>query len=185
MDQNFTKMAFTQSVKDVQEAFGSRKHYAQVEDSGDRYELTSREISYLQTRDSFYISSVGENGWPYIQHRGGPKGFLKVLDSQTLGMADYRGNGQYISTGNFNAIGKSMLFLMDYPTQNRLKIWIETEVVEIIDNEELLKKLIDDGYGASVQRLLLFHIKAYDWNCSQHITQRFTLEEFQNLAEMQ
>jgi len=185
MNQNFTKMTFTQSVKDVQEAFGSRKHYSKVEDSADRFELTQREEPYIQSRDSFYISSVGENGWPYMQHRGGPKGFLKMLDSQTLGMADYRGNGQYISTGNFNATNKAMLFLMDYPSQNRLKIWVETEVIGINGNEELVKKLVDKEYGANIERFLLFHVKAYDWNCSQHITPRFTLEEFQNLAEMQ
>jgi len=185
MDQNFTKMTFTQSVKDVQEEFGSRKHYSSVESSGDRFELTTREGSYIETRDSIYLSSVGENGWPYMQHRGGPKGFLKIIDSSTLGMADYRGNGQYISTGNFNSTAKAMLFLMDYPTQSRLKIWVETEVVSIKDNEELLKKLVDEEYGASIQRLLLFHVKAYDWNCNQHITPRFTPDEFKNLAAMQ
>ena len=185
MNQNFTKMTFTQSVKDVQEEFGSRKHYKSVEDSADRYELTAREVPYIQSRDSFYISSVGENGWPYMQHRGGPKGFLKIIDSHTLGMADYRGNGQYISTGNVNSSAKSMLFLMDYPTQNRLKIWVETEVVSINGNEALVEKLVDEEYGAKIERLLLFHVKAYDWNCNQHITPRFTLDEFKNLAAMQ
>mgnify|MGYP005664219495 CR=1 FL=1 len=182
MNQNFTKMAFTQSVKDVQTEFGSRNHYAKLEHSADRFELTEKEEPFIRTRDSFYLSSVGENGWPYVQYRGGPKGFLKIIDSATLGMADYRGNGQYISTGNFNSTRKAMLFLMDYPTKSRLKIWAEAEVLAIKENEELAKKLVDDEYGAVIERLLLFHIKAYDWNCKQHITPRFTLEEYQNMA---
>jgi len=185
MNQNFTKMAFNQSVKKVQEQFGSRNHYSQVENSPDRFELTSSEESFIHSRDSFYVSSVGENGWPYMQHRGGPKGFLKVIDNTTLAMADFSGNGQYISTGNFSANNKAMLFLMDYPTKSRLKIWVETQIVDINENQKLKEILVNEEYKAKVQRLLLFKIKAYDWNCNQHITQRFTLEEYEIIMSKQ
>ena len=181
MNQNYAKLTFTDSVKKVQEQFGSRKHYSKVEKSADRFMLTGSEVEYIKSRDSFYISSVGENDWPYIQHRGGKKGFLKVINETTLGMADFSGNKQYISTGNFKSNNKSMLFIMDYPTQSRLKIWVETEVKEISENPKLYEQLVDKEYGAKIERLLLFHIKAYDWNCNQHITQRFTNEEFEML----
>ena len=181
MNQNYAKLTFSESVKKVQEQFGSRKHYSRVEESADRFILTDSEIQYIKSRDSFYISSVGENDWPYIQHRGGQKGFLKVINETTLGMADFSGNKQYISTGNLKSNNKSMLFIMDYPTQSRLKVWVETEIVEKNENPELYKQLVDNEYAANVERLLLFHIKAYDWNCNQHITQRFTNEEFEML----
>jgi len=183
MDQNYAKLAFTQSVLDVQEAFGTKIKYAQVQSSGDRFELTRTEGYFIQNRDSIYLSSVGENGWPYMQHKGGPKGFLKIIDASTLGMADFSGNGQYITTGNFNSTSKAMLFLMDYPTQSRLKIWVETEVLSVKDNPDLVEKLVDKGHEASVQRLFVFHVKAYDWNCNDHITPRFTREEFEKLAK--
>jgi len=181
MNQNFAKLTFNDSVKKVQEQFGSRKHYSRVENSADRFVLTVDEKDFISTRDSFYISSVGENGWPYMQHRGGPKGFLKVINETTLAMADFKGNAQYISTGNLKANNKAMLFLMDYPSQSRLKIWAQTQVVEIKDDPELFNNLVDEEYGAKIERLMLFHIKAYDWNCNQHITQRFSKEEFEML----
>lgn len=181
MNQNFTKLAFNNSVKKVQEKQGSRKHYSRAEEAGDRFELTQNEIPFIESRNSFYVSSVGENGWPYMQHRGGPKGFLKVINKTTLAMADFRGNAQYISTGNFMANNKAMLFLMDYPTQSRLKIWVETQIIEIKDNPTLFETLRDEKYGAKIERLMLFHIKAYDWNCNQHITKRFTVEEIEIL----
>ncbi len=177
MNQNFTKLAFTDSVKNFQEQYGSRKSYARMETSGDQYVLTNREIPFIKSRDSFYMATVGENGWPYVQYRGGPKGFLKVIDSTTLGFADFRGNMQYISAGNMNANRKASLFLIDYPSRQRLKIWAASKVVEADEDPKLFKKLIVPDYEARIERMIVFNIQAYDWNCSQHITPRYTNEE--------
>jgi predicted pyridoxine 5'-phosphate oxidase superfamily flavin-nucleotide-binding protein len=177
MNQNFTRFAFTDSVKEAQERYGSRATYARMETSGDHYVLTEREVPFIESRDSFFIATVGENGWPYVQFRGGPKGFLKVIDETTLGMADFRGNRQYISVGNINSTRKASLFLIDYPSQKRLKIWAESELVDAGENPELLEKLQVPDYTAVIERLITFKIQAYDWNCPQHITPRFTAEE--------
>ncbi len=177
MNKNFTKLAFTDSVKKVQEKYGTRKSYARMEEGGDQHELTQREIQYIQSRDSFYMATVGENGWPYVQFRGGPKGFLKIMDNTTIGYADFRGNRQYISVGNINSSQKAALILMDYPSQSRLKIWAESEVIYAEDDSELLKDLEVSEYNAHVERLIIFKIQAYDWNCPQHITPRYTAEE--------
>jgi len=177
MNKNFTSLAFTESVKAVQTANGSRKAYARAETSGDRYRLTDTEVNFIGTRDSFFLGTTGENGWPYVQFRGGPKGFLKVLDEETLGMADFRGNRQYISTGNIQATGRAMLFLIDYPTRERLKIWAETDVLDLESHPELLAKLELHDYSAKIERMMRFRIQAYDWNCQQHITPRYTVEE--------
>ena len=177
MNQNFTKLAFTDSVKKIQEQYGSRKSYARMELSGDKYILTGKEIPFIKSRDSFYMATVGETGWPYVQFRGGPKGFLKVIDNTTLGYADFRGNMQYISAGNINTNHKASLFLIDYPSRQRLKIWAESKVIEADDDPQLLKKLIDSDYEARIERMIIFNILAYDWNCSQHITPRYTTEE--------
>ena len=177
MNQNFTKLAFTESVKKTQEQYGSRNSYARMEESGDKYVLTNREIPFIQARDSFYMATVGENGWPYMQFRGGPKGFLKVIDNTTLGFADFRGNMQYISMGNLSTTNKASLFLIDYPTQQRLKIWAESEVIEAGQDQEMLRSLEKPGYEAHIERLITFKILAYDWNCPQHITPRYTTDE--------
>ncbi len=185
MNKNFTKLAFTDSVKKVQERYGTRKSYARMEEGGDQHELTQREIQYIQSRDSFYMATVGENGWPYVQFRGGPKGFLKIMDNTTIGYADFRGNRQYISVGNINSSQKAALILMDYPSQSRLKIWAESEVIYAEDDSELLKDLEVSEYNAHVERLIIFKIQAYDWNCPQHITPRYTSEEISNeIAEL-
>lgn len=185
MNQNFAKLTFTDSVKKIQEENGSRNHYSKAENSGDRFELTQNEISFINEQDSLYLSSVGENDWPYIQHRGGQKGFLKVINYSTLAMADFKGNAQYISTGNLTANNKSMLFIMDYANQSRLKIWVETQIIQIDENKELYEKVKDENYKAKIERIMLFNIKAYDWNCTQHITKRFTLEEIEVLMASQ
>ncbi len=177
MNQNFTKLAFTDSVKKIQEQYGSRKSYARIEISGDKYVLTDREIPFIKSRDSFYMATVGENGWPYVQYRGGAIGFLKVINNTTLVYADFRGNMQYISAGNINSNSRASLFLIDYPSRQRLKIWAESKVVEADDDQELLKKLIVADYEAKIERMIIFNILAYDWNCSQHITPRYTTEE--------
>ncbi len=179
MNQNFTKFAFTESVKKAQELYGSRKAYARMGESGDSYVLTEREISFIESRDSFYMATVGENGWPYVQFRGGPRGFLKIIDNTTLGIADFRGNRQYISVGNINATNKASLFLIDYPSQTRLKIWAISEIFDAYQNQELLEKVKMPDYNALIERIIIFKIQAYDWNCPQHITPRYTTEEIQ------
>ena len=177
MSRNFTKFAFTKSVKEAQERYGSRKSYAHMEESGDRYVLTETEIPFIESRDSFYMATVGENGWPYVQFRGGPKGFLKILDNTTLGIADFRGNRQFISVGNINSSKKASLFLIDYPSKRRLKIWAEAEVLDTNQYPDLLVKLSLPDYEEIIERLIIFKVQAYDWNCQQHITPRFTEEE--------
>ena len=177
MGQNFTDFAFTPAVKAAQSHYGSRDNYARMEDDPDRFLLTNRERDYLPTLDFFFLATAGENGWPYVQFRGGPKGFLKVLDDRTLGFADYRGNRQYISVGNINSGGKVALILLDFARRVRLKIWATATVTDAAEDPELAKRLSDPGYPGKVERLITLTIQAYDWNCPQHITPRFTEEE--------
>jgi predicted pyridoxine 5'-phosphate oxidase superfamily flavin-nucleotide-binding protein len=130
---------------------------------------------FIAQRDSFYLATASADGQPYVQHRGGPRGFLKVLDDRTLAFADYGGNQQYISIGNLSENNKAFLFLMDYPTQTRIKLWGTAEFVE--DNPELMRQVVDPGYKAIPQRALVFHLKAWDVNCNQHIRRRFADDE--------
>ena len=178
MNKNFTQLAFTPSVKVIQEKMGSRKNYQRMEESGDRFILTRQEKAFIESRVDFFISTVGENGWPYMQHRGGPKGFLKVLSDDTLGFADFKGNRQYISSGNIASNGKAMLFLIDYPTQQRVKIWVEAEYIPKEEAGEYLEQLVPEGMNDNVVSVFILKIQAYDWNCPKYITQRFTAEEF-------
>ncbi len=181
MTDNFTELAFTDSVKALQEKYGSRTAYSRMERGGKfRNQITWQEQKHIEDRDGFYLSSVGENGWPYMQFRGGPKGFLKVIDDNILAFADFRGNGQYISTGNFIDNNKTMLFLMDYPNKRRLKIWAEAEVLEAAEHPELVNKVVMPDYDATVERVIVFKVHAFDWNCPQHIIPRYTQEEIQN-----
>ncbi|OJJ15450.1 hypothetical protein BKI52_39230 [marine bacterium AO1-C] len=180
MIKNFTDIAFTESVKQVQEAQGSRKHMERMEEVA-YTELYFREKDFIESLNMFYMATTNEDGWPYVQFRGGPRGFLKVLSGTQLGYADFRGNMQYLSVGNLNANNKVALILMDYVRKMRLKIWAETEIVAAEDYPELAEQLILPDYKAKVERLILFNVKAYDWNCPQHITQRFSLEEMTNL----
>jgi predicted pyridoxine 5'-phosphate oxidase superfamily flavin-nucleotide-binding protein len=135
-------------------------------------------VGFIARRDSFYIASVSETGWPYLQHRGGPAGFLKVLDEKTLGFADFRGNRQYISVGNLKSDDRVSLFLMDYANQTRLKILGRARVINSAD-AETLQRLALPEYRAQVERGIVITIAAFDWNCPQHITQRFTLDEIE------
>ena len=178
MNQNFTQLAFTPSVKAIQEQQGSRKNYETMEQSGDRYRLTNQEKAFIESRVDFFISTVGENGWPYMQHRGGPKGFLKVLSDDKLGFADFKGNRQYISSGNVASNGKAMLFLIDYPRKQRLKIWVEAEYIPKEEAGDYLEQLVPEGMENQVVSVFVLKIQAYDWNCPKYITQRFTAEEF-------
>lgn len=182
MNENFTKLAFTDTVKSIQEKYGSRMSYAKMEQSGDRFVLTDREKPFIESRDSFYMATVGENGWPYVQFRGGPPGFLHVINDTTLGFADFRGNRQYISAGNITDTRRASLILLDYPTQQRLKIWAEAEIRDASDELDLVKQLTQANYKAHVERVILLHIRGYDWNCPQHITPRYTLAQIASEA---
>ncbi|MFY0593041.1 pyridoxamine 5'-phosphate oxidase family protein [Roseivirga sp.] len=182
MSQNFTKYAFTESVKAEQEIRGSRVSYARMEEK-EQFKLSHRETSFINKQHGFYLSTVGENGWPYVQFRGGPTGFLKVIDNQALAYADFSGNMQYISTGNLNATKKAALILLDYSTRTRLKIWAETEILDPEKNPDLLEIVSDPNYKAKVDRIIVMHIKGFDWNCPQHITPKFTIEQMKDLVK--
>lgn len=139
--------------------------------------LTDNEVSFIQNRDSFYLATIGVKEFPYIQHRGGPKGFLKVLDSKRIGFIDFVGNKQYVSVGNIETNNKVSLIIIDYPTKTRLKIFARAEVVELKDNPELCNALDLKDYKFQPERMIVFHIEAYDWNCPQHIIPRYTVDE--------
>jgi predicted pyridoxine 5'-phosphate oxidase superfamily flavin-nucleotide-binding protein len=181
MAKNFGEIAFTESVKAQQEKYGSRRSYARMDAQARGTEIGLGEAEFIGERDGFYLATVGENGYPYVQFRGGPKGFLKVLDQRTLAYADFRGNLQYISVGNLQQNDKAALILMDYANRQRLKIYARIEVVEAKDAPELIAQLQDTAYQAQVERAMILHVEAFDWNCPQHITPRYTIEEVREL----
>lgn len=169
-------IAFTPAVKREQEKNGSRSSYARMEQRGGWENRITPDLSaFIAERDSFYLATATADGQPYIQHRGGPKGFLRVLDDSTLGFADFSGNAQYISVGNLSENDKAYLFLMDYPNRRRIKIWGTAHIVE--DDESLLSRLSEPAYGGKPERAIVFRIKAWDANCPQHIQPRYTEEE--------
>ncbi len=169
-------IAFTPSVKAAQERLGSRKQYARIEERGGWQNVITDDLAeFIAERDSFYLATASGEGRPYIQHRGGPKGFLKVLDQRTLGFADFSGNRQYISVGNLAENNKAFIFLMDYANQQRIKIWGTAEVIE--NDPKLLEQLTDPIYRGRPERAFRFHVEAWDVNCPQHIKPRFTAEE--------
>lgn len=181
MARNFAELAFTESVKAQQTKYGSRRSYARMEQMARGNEFGEAEAEFIAERDGFYLATVGETGFPYVQFRGGPKGFLKVLDARTLAYADFRGNLQYISVGNLQQSDKAALILMDYANRQRLKIYAHIEVLEAKDAPELIVQLQDARYDAQVERALVLHLEAFDWNCPQHITPRYTLEEIREI----
>jgi uncharacterized protein len=146
---------------------------------GDRLSdrFNEAETAFIESRDSFYMATVSENGWPYVQHRGGPPGFLHVLDDRTLAFADFRGNRQYISVGNLTADDRVALILMDYPRCRRLKILAHAEMKDLASDDMLATQLAIPGYRAKVERAVVLHLEAFDWNCPQHITPRFSEAE--------
>lgn len=180
MAHKFAEIAFTPVVRAIQAEKGSRTGYARM-DGGDDYNhlLGSREAIFIAARDSLYMASVGETGWPYIQHRGGPVGFVKVLDERTIGFADYAGNRQYVSTGNFRSDNRVALFFMDYANRRRLKMFGRVRTVEL-DEPELLARLEDRDYPARIERGFIIEVEGFDWNCPQHITRRFTEAQFED-----
>jgi uncharacterized protein len=173
-------VAFTPSVKAAQTRRGSRAAYARMEDGrGWADRIDARLAAFIAERDSFYLGTTNAEGQPYIQHRGGPPGFLKVLDERTLGFADYAGNQQYITLGNLSDNPKAFIFLMDYAQQRRVKIWGTARVIE--DVPELLERLADPGVKA--ERVILFTVEAWDLNCRQHITPRYTRREIEAIGQ--
>jgi hypothetical protein len=165
-------VAFTPAVKAIQAKKGSREGYAQVERNGGwRTEVDDRLAGFLADTNSFYLATATADGQPYIQHRGGPKGFVKVLDKRTLAFADYAGNRQYLTQGNLSENPKAHIFIMDYAHRRRVKIWGEARIVD--DDPALLESLMPKGYRARPEQVILFRISAWDTNCPQHIPQKF------------
>lgn len=180
MREYISDIAFTDSVKKIQKQKGSRSIYANMEQRGSWQDsVTSQLRDFLAQRDSFYMSTVNSEGQPYIQHRGGPKGFLKVIDNRTLGFADFSGNRQYISYGNLEENNKVCLFFMDYPNRTRIKLWGTAEVKE--DDTTLMEQLSVSDYKAKLERAFIIHIEAWDRNCPQHIVPRYTKHEINEL----
>ena len=173
----YARTMFSEPAKKLQERAGSRQQYERMVRSG-RFEdgLGEFEKEFIGARDSFYMATVTPDGWPYIQHRGGPAGFLQVMDERTLAFADYSGNKQYISAGNLSVNDRVALFLMDYPNQTRLKVIGHARVLEPGENAELGAQLATER-GAKVEGIVVITVEGYDWNCSQHITPRFTEEQ--------
>ncbi len=169
-------IAFTPAVKALQERNGSRAGYARMAERKDWHDTVTPDLAaFLAERDSFYLASASAEGRPYIQHRGGPKGFLKALDDKRLAFADFGGNRQYISAGNLSENDRASIFLMDYPNRRRIKLWGRARVVE--DDPELLERLVEPGYGAKPEQAIVFEVEAWDVNCPQHITPRYTEDQ--------
>lgn len=176
MRRKFTEIAFTPGVKEAQTRYGSREMYENFVKQGIVEDvLTDKETEFIRSRDSFYMGTVGSNGYPYIQFRGGATGFLKMIDEKTLGFADFKGNLQYISVGNLTENNRVFLFLMDYAHRRRLKIWGRAEVID--NDSELIAKLIVADYPAAVERGIIIEIDAMSWNCPQHIPLKYTEAE--------
>ncbi|MFA9473289.1 MAG: pyridoxamine 5'-phosphate oxidase family protein [Filomicrobium sp.] len=178
MGHKFQEIAFTETVKSIQEQLGSRRGYSRREggDSDFNNVLGPQEAGFIGDRDSFYMASVSETGWPYVQHRGGPNGFVRVLDEKTIGFVDYSGNRQYVSVGNLINDDRVSLFFMDYPNRTRLKLLARARIVAP-EETEILTKLTPADNQARIERGFLMTVEAFDWNCPQHITPRFTTEQ--------
>ena len=181
MAHGYHEIAFTPTILDLQAEAGSRANYAAMSE-GERYahRLTRREVDFIARRDSVYLASVSETGWPYVQHRGGPRGFIKVLDEKTIGFADYSGNRQYVSTGNFMHDDRVSLFFMDYPNRRRLKMLGRVRIVAPHETE-ILEPLKDDDYAVQVERGLVITVEGFDWNCPAHITPRYSEHEVRGI----
>ncbi len=180
---HYGRIAFTDPVNAVQDRYGSREFYARhqgrINGRSGPDALTPDVVEFLADRDSFYLASVSETGWPYVQFRGGPPGFLRVLDAHTLAWADFRGNLQYISTGNVTANDRVSLFAMDYAHRRRLKLFGHARVVFAEDDPDLVARVASPDYDAAVERCVVVAVEAFDWNCPQHITPRYTIAELE------
>jgi predicted pyridoxine 5'-phosphate oxidase superfamily flavin-nucleotide-binding protein len=173
----FLDIASTPGVRAAQEANGSGEFWTNFKCDRLSDRFTQAEAAFIATRDSLYMATVSESGWPYVQHRGGPPGFIRVLDDRTLAIPDFRGNRQYISTGNLATNDRAALILMDYPNRRRLKLYAHVEAKDLTADPELAAELALPGYRAKVERGLVMHLVAFDWNCPQHIIPRFSEAE--------
>src|SRR5438105_1108631 len=180
MTPNNSDLVFPPAVQRAQAERGSAKAYARKIEHGFPNSVTPELAAFIAEQDTAFLATASADGQPYIQHRGGPKGFIKVVDERTLGFADYRGNRQYISLGNLSENDRAYLFLLDVSRRQRIKLWGRARVVE--NDDALIAKLFDHGYKARPERVILFTIEAWDVNCSQHITARLTVEEVEQLA---
>ena len=183
MSHRFHDIAFTPAVKAAQAQAGSRGAYARFEAGEPGMDRVGpEEAAFLEARDSFYMATVSETGWPYVQHRGGPPGFLRVLDEGTVGFADVRGNRQYVSVGNIQGDDRVSIILVDYARRRRLKILGHARAVRVAEEPDLVARLSVPEYGARVERGIVVRVAAFDWNCPQHITPRFTEAEVGAMA---
>jgi predicted pyridoxine 5'-phosphate oxidase superfamily flavin-nucleotide-binding protein len=185
MSRHYGEIAFTEQVRNVQERYGSRRFYDRHTGRASGVPgpdpLTPDVTDYLADRDSFYLATVGETGWPYVQFRGGPRGFLRVIDDHTIGWADFRGNLQHVTTGNLTGHDRVALIVMDYPARQRLKVFGRARVVFADEDAALLDSLRHPDYDAVVERAMVVSVDAFDWNCHRHITPRYTVEELEPL----
>jgi uncharacterized protein len=178
MADKFMQLVLTPAVQRAQEKYFG-KHWV-VENAPKTDPLTRSEVYFIASRDSFYMATVGETGWPYVQHRGGPPGFVKVLGPNLIGFADFKGNRQLVSAGNLDANDRVALFMMDYPHRTRLKLLGHARVLDAREHPELVAQLAPERLRNKVERLFLVEVISYDWNCQQYITPRFTAAEVAN-----
>jgi predicted pyridoxine 5'-phosphate oxidase superfamily flavin-nucleotide-binding protein len=183
MAYGFMDIARTPSVQAAQAEMGADHLWADFSGHRDFDRFSDQEAEFIAQQDTLYLASVSETGWPYVQHRGGPPGFLKMLDHQTLAFADYRGNRQYISTGNFKASDRACLILVDYPRRARLKIYAHVETLALDADPQLAERVVDRSYGARPERIFRLRLQAFDWNCPQHITRRFTEQQIATVIQ--
>jgi uncharacterized protein len=179
MEKKYAEIAFSEAVKQMQQKAGSRSSYARMEKIRHEDGLTENEIAFISLQDSFYMATIGQSDYPYIQHRGGPKGFLKILDNKRIGFIDFYGNKQFISAGNLAVNNHVAMIMVDYPSRTRLKLYARGEVLELAGNEDLYEQLKPVDYNFRASAMMIFHIDAYDWNCPQHIPRRYSLEELE------
>ncbi|MCQ6957043.1 pyridoxamine 5'-phosphate oxidase family protein [Mucilaginibacter aquariorum] len=176
---NYSEIAFSDAAKDLQEKYGSRNAYEQREKLHVVDGFTENETLFISDQDHFYMASTGLNGYPYIQHRGGPKGFIKVLDNHRIAFIDFSGNKQYISAGNIETNPKVALIMISYPHKARLKLYANARIIQQSEDPILFAQVDFSGYKHRTERMIVLDIEAYDWNCPQHITPRYTAEEIE------
>jgi predicted pyridoxine 5'-phosphate oxidase superfamily flavin-nucleotide-binding protein len=183
MAYGFMDIARTPSVQAAQAEMGADHLWTDFSGHREFDRFSDQEEAFIAEQDTLYLASVSETGWPYVQHRGGPPGFLKVLDDQTLAFADYRGNRQYISTGNFKASDRACMILVDYPRRARLKIYAHVATLALDADPILTDRVLDRAYGGKPERIFKLRLQAFDWNCPQHITRRFTEAQIATVAQ--